>query len=164
MAGQGTAALEFLDDIPDLDAVICPVGGGGLLAGTAVAAKSLRPPIRVIAAEPAGADDAARSFAAGRRIPIEHPHTIADGLRTSIGEPNFAIIRQHVDAVVTVSEDAIVSAMRTIWETLKIVVEPSAAVAYAALLEGHSSIVGRRVGLILTGGNLDLDSLPWIKH
>jgi threonine dehydratase len=163
MAGQGTAALELLEDIPDLDTLLCPVGGGGLLAGTAVAAKALHPALRVIAAEPTGADDAARSFAAKHRIPIEHPHTIADGLRTSIGEPNLAIMLRHVDAVIPVSEEAIVAAMRTIWETLKIVIEPSAAVACAALLERRSSVPGRRIGLILTGGNIDLDALPWIK-
>ncbi|HVU26002.1 MAG TPA: pyridoxal-phosphate dependent enzyme [Opitutus sp.] len=163
IAGQGTVALEFLGDFPDLDIVICPVGGGGLLAGTAIAAKSLRPSLRVIAAEPAGADDAARSFAAGRRLPVEQPATIADGLRTSIGEPNFAIMRRHVDAVVTVSEDAIVAALRTIWETLKIVIEPSAAVAYAALCESAPALAGRRVGVILTGGNVDLDALPFAR-
>ncbi|HWA85918.1 MAG TPA: pyridoxal-phosphate dependent enzyme, partial [Opitutus sp.] len=162
MAGQGTAALELLHGIPDLDAIVCPVGGGGLLAGTAVAAKSLRPQLRIVAAEPAGADDAARSFAAGRRLPVGHPDTIADGLRASIGEPNFALMRRHVDAVVTVSEDAIVAALRTIWETLKIVIEPSAAVAYAALLEDKLSVTRRRVALLLTGGNVDLDALPWI--
>lgn len=161
IAGQGTAALELLEDVPALDALLVPVGGGGLLAGSAVAAKSLRPPIRVIAVEPAGADDAARSFAAGRHLAVDQPHTIADGLRTSLGEPNFALMQLHVDAVVTVSEEAIVAAMRTIWETLKIVVEPSAAVPYAAVLENKFPVTGRRVGLILTGGNVDLSALPW---
>lgn len=161
MAGQGTAALELLEDVPDLDLILAPVGGGGLLCGTAVAAKSLRPSIRIIAVEPAGADDTARSFAAGRRLPPGQPHTIADGLRTGVGEPNFEIIRRHVDAVVTVSEEAIVAAMRTLWETLKIVVEPSAAVPYAALLEKRFACAGLRIGLILTGGNVDLDALPW---
>ena len=164
MAGQGTVALELLEDVPNLDALLCPVGGGGLLAGTAVAAKSLRPSLRLIAAEPAGADDAARSFAGGRRLPVEHPVTIADGLRTSIGEPNFAIMRRHVESVVTVSEDAIIAAMRTIWETLKIVIEPSAAVAYAAVLENKLPVAGQRVALLLTGGNIDLDALPWVKR
>ena len=163
MAGQGTAAIELLEDVPDLDVILCPVGGGGLLCGTAVAAKALNPGIRVIAAEPAGAGDAAASFRAGHRIPVDHPHTIADGLRTNIGEPNFELIRRHVDDVVTVSEEGIVAAMRTIWETMKIVIEPSAAVPSAAILEGKVDIRGRRIGIILSGGNVDLDALPWVK-
>ncbi|MBO0696141.1 MAG: pyridoxal-phosphate dependent enzyme, partial [Verrucomicrobia bacterium] len=133
IAGQGTAAVELLEDVPDLDLVICPIGGGGLLAGTAVAAKSMRPNIKVIAAEPKNADDAAQSFRAGRVIQTEKKFTIADGLRTNVGEPNFAIIKRYVDDIVTVSEEAIISAMRTIWETMKIVVEPSAAVPFAAI-------------------------------
>jgi threonine dehydratase len=163
MAGQGTATVELLEDRPDLDLLLCPVGGGGLLAGTVVAAKSLRPAIRVIATEPAGAADAAQSFRAGRVIPFTPVATIADGLRTTVGEPNFAIIRRHVDDVVTVSEEGIVAAMRRIWEVLKIVVEPSAAVPYAAVLEGRVEVTGRRVGLILSGGNVDLDALPWMR-
>src|SRR5947207_3585305 len=161
IAGQGTAAMELLEDIPNLDLVMCPVGGGGLLSGTAVAAKSMRPKIKVIAAEPANADDAAQSFRAGRRIVTEKKFTIADGLRTNVGEPNFAIIQHHVDDIVTVSEEAIVSAMRTIWETMKIVIEPSAAVPYAASVENKIALEGKRVGIILTGGNVDLDALPW---
>ncbi len=161
MAGQGTAALELLEDVPDLDLVMCPVGGGGLLSGTAVAAKSMQPNIKVIAVEPANADDAAQSFRAGRRLVTEKKFTIADGLRTNVGEPNFAIIQRYVDDIVTVSEEAIVSAMRTIWETMKIVIEPSAAVPYAAILERVIDVGGKRVGIILTGGNVDLDALPW---
>jgi threonine dehydratase len=161
MAGQGTAAVELLEDIPDLDLVMCPVGGGGLLTGTAVAAKSMRPKSKVIAAEPANADDAAQSFRAGKRIVTEKKFTIADGLRTNVGAPNFAIIQRYVDDILTVSEEAIVSAMRTIWETMKIIIEPSAAVTYAAIVEGKIDITGRRVGIILTGGNVDLDALPW---
>jgi threonine dehydratase len=161
MAGQGTAAVVLLEDIPDLDLVMCPVGGGGLLTGTAVAAKSMRPKSKVIAAEPANADDAAQSFRAGKRIVTEKKFTIADGLRTNVGAPNFAIIQRYVDDILTVSEEAIVSAMRTIWETMKIIIEPSAAVTYAAIVEGKIDITGRRVGIILTGGNVDLDALPW---
>jgi threonine dehydratase len=161
IAGQGTAAIELLEDIPDLDLVMCPVGGGGLLSGTAVAAKSMRPKIKVIAVEPANADDAAQSFRAGRRLVTEKKFTIADGLRTNVGEPNFAIIQRYVDDIVTVSEEAIVSAMRTIWETMKIVIEPSAAVPYAAILERAIDVKEKRVGIILTGGNIDLDALPW---
>jgi threonine dehydratase len=161
IAGQGTAAVELLEDVPDVDLVICPVGGGGLLCGTAVAAKSMRPKIKVIAVEPANADDAAQSFRAGRLICTEKKFTIADGLRTNVGPPNFVIIQRYVDDIVTVSEEAIVLAMRTIWETMKIVIEPSAAVPYAAILESKIDIEGKRVGIILTGGNVDLDALPW---
>jgi len=161
IAGQGTAALELLEDYPNLDVVMCPVGGGGLLSGTAIAAKSMRPQIKIVAAEPANADDAAQSFRAGRRLVTEKKFTIADGLRTNIGEPNFAIIQRYVDDIVTVTEEAIVSAMRTIWETMKIVIEPSAAVPYAAVAERELDLDGKRVGIILTGGNVDLDALPW---
>jgi threonine dehydratase len=161
IAGQGTAAVEFLQDVPDLDLMMCPVGGGGLLSGTAVAAKSMRPQISVIAVEPANADDAAQSFRAGRRLVTKKKFTVADGLRTNIGEPNFAIVRQYVDDIVTVSESAIVSAMRTIWETMKIVIEASAAVPFAAVAERVIDVKGKRVGIILTGGNVDLDALPW---
>ena len=161
IAGQGTAAMELLEDVPELDVVMCPIGGGGLLSGTAIAAKSMRPQIKVIAVEPENADDAAQSFRAGQRLVTEKKFTMADGLRTNIGEPNFAIVQQCVDDIVTVSEEAIVSAMRTIWETMKIVIEPSAAVPYAAIQESKIDIGGERVGIILTGGNVDLDALPW---
>ncbi|HKR53256.1 MAG TPA: pyridoxal-phosphate dependent enzyme [Chthoniobacterales bacterium] len=162
MAGQGTAAIEFLEDA-DIDFVMCPIGGGGLLCGTAVAAKSMQPKIKVIAVEPANADDAAKSFRAAKRIVTKKNFTIADGLRTNVGERNFPIIQRYVDDVVTVGENAIVSAMRAIWETMKIIIEPSAAVPYAAILEGKIEIVGKRVGIILTGGNVDLEALPWMK-
>src|SRR4029453_7721763 len=161
VAGQGTAAMEQLEDIIDLDVIMCPVGGGGLLSGTAIAAKSMRSQIKVIAGEPENADDAAQSFRAGRRLVTEKKVTIADGLRTNIGEPNFAIIEQYVDDIVTVSEEAIVSAVRTIWEPLKIVIEPSAAVPYAAIAKRIVDAERKRVGIILTGGNVDLDGLPW---
>ena len=160
MAGQGTAVMELLEDA-DVDLVMCPVGGGGLLSGTAVAAKSLRPKIKVIAVEPANADDAAQSFRAGRLIHTEKKFTIADGLRTNVGAPTFAIIQRYVDDIVTVTEEAIISAMWTIWETMKIIIEPSAAVPYAAIMERKMDIGGKRVGIILTGGNVDLDALPW---
>jgi threonine dehydratase len=161
VAGQGTAAMELLEDIADLDVIVCPVGGGGLLSGTAIAAKSMRPQIKVIAVEPENADDAAQSFRARRRLVTEKKFTIADGLRTNIGEPNFAIIQQYVNDIVTVSEEAIISAMRTIWETMKIVIEPSAAVPYAAVAGRIIDVDRKRVGIILTGGNVDLDALPW---
>jgi threonine dehydratase len=163
IAGQGTAAVELLEGVSDLDLVMCPVGGGGLLCGTAVAAKSMRPKIQVIAVEPANADDAAQSFRAGRLIRTKKKFTIADGLRTNVGTPNFVIIERYVDDIVTVNEEAIVLAMRTIWETMKIIIEPSAAVPYAAILESKIDIGGKRVGIILTGGNVDLDALPWMR-
>ena len=164
IAGQGTAALELLEEVNDLDIVLCPVGGGGLLAGTGLAAKSLRPKIKVIAAEPENVDDAAQSFRAKKRLVTEKKFTIADGLRTNVGAPNFEIIQGHVDDIVTVGEEAIIEAMRAIWQTMKIIVEPSAAVPFAAILERKVALTGRRVGIILTGGNVDLDALPWGKQ
>ena len=161
MAGQGTAAVELLTQVPDLDLILCPVGGGGLLSGTAVAAKTLKPAIRVIGVEPAGADDAARSFRAGRILPSLKPATIADGLRSALGERPFAEIRRLVDDITTVSDEAIVRAMRQLWEVMKIIVEPSGAVPYAALLADAPQLRGLRIGLILSGGNLDLERLPW---
>jgi threonine dehydratase len=161
IAGQGTATIELLEDV-DVDLVICPVGGGGLLAGTATAGKSMRPKIKVIAAEPANADDAAQSFRAKKRIVTEKKFTISDGLRTNVGELTFPIIQRYVDDIVTISEGAIVSSMRTIWETMKIIIEPSAAVPYAAIVEKKIDVTGKRVGIILTGGNVDLDALPWM--
>ena len=162
MAGQGTAAVELLEDVSDLDLVMCPVGGGGLLCGTAVAAKTMRPKIKVIAVEPANANDAAQSFLAGRRMVTEKKFTIADGLRTNVGTPNFPIIQRYVDDIVPVSEEAIITAMRTVWETMKIIIEASAAVPYAAVLEQKIDIGRKRVGIILSGGNVDLDALPWM--
>ncbi len=164
MAGQGTAAVELLEDVPDLDYILCPVGGGGLLAGTAVAAKAIRPQVKIIGTEPAGADDAARSFRARRRIPLTTCDTLADGLRTSIGEPNLAVALQHVEDIVTVSEAGIVAAMHMIWDAVKIVIEPSAAVPYAAIMENRLAVSRRRVGIILSGGNVDLDALPWTRE
>lgn len=161
MAGQGTATIELLDQVPDLDIVVAPIGGGGLISGTAVAAKSLKPGISVIGAEPAGADDAFRSFQAGKRIPLQQANTIADGLRGSLSERTFAEIRSHVSDIVTVTEESIVAAMRAVWEVLKVVIEPSGAVSYASIVENRIKVRGKRVGVILTGGNLDLDSLPW---
>jgi threonine dehydratase len=161
MAGQGTAAVELIEAVPELDIVLTPVGGGGLLSGIAVAAKSLKPSIHVIGVEPAAADDAARSFRSGRIVPSVNPATIADGLRASLGDKTFAEIRRSVDDIVTISEESIVNGMRRIWEVMKILVEPSGAVAYAAVVEGKLDVNGKRVGLVLTGGNLDLGRLPW---
>jgi threonine dehydratase len=163
IAGQGTAGLELLEQVRDLDAVITPVGGGGLLSGVCLAVKGVAPAVRVFAAEPAGADDAARSKAAGRLIPQTGPHTIADGLLTSLGELTWPVIRDQVERVVTVQEDAIVAAMRLAWERAKLLIEPSAAVPLAAVLtEEFRGLPGlKRVGVVLSGGNANLDRLPW---
>jgi len=161
IAGQGTAALELVQDFPDLDVILAPVGGGGLLSGTAIAAQGLSPRIRVIAAEPAGADDACRSMAAGRIIPSEAPRTIADGLLTSLGDLTFPIIRERVERILPVSEAGIVAAMKFVWERAKLVIEPSAAVPVALLWERTFDLTGLRVGVILSGGNVDLEKLPW---
>jgi threonine dehydratase len=161
IAGQGTAALELLADTPHLDVVMAPVGGGGLLSGTAIVVRSLAPEARVVAAEPAAADDAFRSLELGRIVPSVDPRTIADGLLTSLGALTFAIILEHAAGIVTVSEAAIVAAMRHLWERMKILVEPSSAVPLGALIEGKLEVAGLRVGIILSGGNVDLDHLPW---
>lgn len=161
IAGQGTAVLELLEEMPGLDVVIAPCGGGGLLSGTAIAAKSLKPSIRVFGAEPANAGDAAASFVSGRIEPLPPTATIADGLRTTLAPRTFAAIRAHVDDVRTCSEEAIVRAMRMMWERMKIVVEPSAAVPLACVLSRAYDLAGARVGVIVSGGNVDLDHLPW---
>ncbi len=163
MAGQGTAAAELLEQVPQLDAIVCPVGGGGLLSGTAVAAKALKPAIRVIGAEPAGADDAARAFESGQLQAAPQPHTIADGLRGALAASTFAEIQAHVDAITRVSEASISAGMRRLWEVLKIIVEPSGAVPYAAVQAGYAGLEGRHIGIVLTGANLDLDTLPWMQ-
>jgi threonine dehydratase len=161
IAGQGTAAKEMIEDCRDFDIIIAPVGGGGLLSGTALSTKYLLSNCKVIAAEPAGADDAFQSFQAKKIIPSINPKTIADGLLTSLGERNFQIIMQNVDDIVTVSEEKIVEAMRMIWERMKIIVEPSSAVPLAAILEGKIDVQNKKVGIILSGGNLDLGKLPF---
>jgi len=162
ISGQGTIALELCEEIPDLDIVMAPVGGGGLLSGTAIAVSMISPQTHIIAAEPERADDAYRSFHAGRLIPANNPDTIADGLRTSLGDLTFPIIRRYVKDIFTVSEEGIVKAMRSIWERMKIIVEPSAAVPLGALLAKPRELSGKRVGVILSGGNADLANLPWI--
>ncbi|MFU8859431.1 MAG: pyridoxal-phosphate dependent enzyme [Cyclonatronaceae bacterium] len=162
IAGQGTAALELIQDTPALDAIIAPVGGGGLMSGTAIAAQSLSPGIMVFGAEPEMADDAHRSLKSGVLQPSVNPDTVADGLKTSLGEINFEIIKKHVDDIATVSEESIIRAMRLIWERMKIIVEPSCAVPLAALLEKKLDVAGKKVGIILSGGNVDLNRLPWL--
>jgi len=157
IVGQGTAAVELIEEAGSLDLLLVPVGGGGLLAGTAIAAAHLFPRARVIGCEPAGADDAYQSFKSGKRITEFTPRTIADGLRTPLGVSNFEIIRKRVHDIVCVSEEEILSAMRFIWERMKLVIEPSSAVAVAPLLNRSLGVSGKRVGVILSGGNVDLD-------
>ena len=161
IAGQGTAALELFEETSNLDFIIAPVGGGGLLSGTALAASAISPKTKIIGAEPKNADDARRSLEAGKIIPASNPVTIADGLLTSLGDLTFSVIRRHVADILTVSEEEIVQAMRLIWERMKIIVEPSAAVALAVVMAWPEKFAGRRVGLILSGGNVNLASLPW---
>lgn len=161
IAGQGTAALELLEDVPSLDVIIAPVGGGGLISGTAIAATELKKGIRVIAGEPEMADDAFRSMQAGEIIPSINPQTIADGLLTSLGKLTFPIIQEHVEQIVTVSESAIIESMKFVWERAKILIEPSAAVAVGVLWEKKIDLSGLNVGVILSGGNVDLERLPW---
>lgn len=164
IAGQATAAKELLEDAGELDLLLAPVGGGGLVSGTALAAYHFSPATEVVAVEPSGADDARRSLAAGRIVPSVAPRTIADGLLTSLGELTFEVIRHRVREIVTVGDEAIVAAMRLLWERMKIVVEPSAAVPLAAVLAHRLDVAGRRVGIILSGGNVDLDRLPWTEQ
>jgi threonine dehydratase len=161
IAGQGTATVELLDSVPDLDVIIAPVGGGGLLSGTSIAAKGLKPGIRVIAGEPEMADDAYRSMKEGKIIPSVHPKTIADGLLTSLNDRTFHYIRENVEQIVTVSEQGIIDAMKFVWERAKIVIEPSAAVPVGVLWEKKIDLSGLKVGVILSGGNVDLNKLPW---
>lgn len=162
IAGQGTAALELVEDTPGLDALVAPVGGGGLLSGTAMVGHAFG--IAVYGGEPAGADDAQRSLRSGTLQSVGVAKTIADGLRTSVGDKPFQIIRQHVLDIATVSDDEIVAAMKLIWHILKIIIEPSCAVPVAAILCGRLPVAGQRVGVILSGGNVDLDALPWVVH
>jgi threonine dehydratase/serine racemase len=161
IAGQGTTALELLDQAADLDALVAPIGGGGLMAGLTITARGLQPSLKVFAAEPQGADDAARSKAQGKLIPQTGPRTIADGLLTSLGELTWPVVRDLVDDVLTVSEEEIVQAMRLMWERAKLLIEPSAAVPVAAVLSGRMPAAGR-VGIVLSGGNVNLDKLPWL--
>lgn len=161
IAGQATSALELIEEIPDLDMIIAPVGGGGLLSGTALSTHYFAPRATVIAVEPEQADDAFRSFTTGIFVPSVNPQTIADGLRTSLGSITFPIICKHVVSVVTVSEESIVRAMKFIWERMKIIVETSSAVPFAAIMENKIRVEGKRVGLIISGGNVDLNDLPW---
>ncbi|MDH3813511.1 MAG: pyridoxal-phosphate dependent enzyme [Acidobacteriota bacterium] len=161
IAGQGTASMELITDVPDLDAVIAPVGGGGLMSGTAIAVSSSRPDIAIWGSEPAGADDAFRSLRDGTLYPSVAPKTIADGLLTSLSNRTFRILSDRLEGILTVNEETIVRAMRLLWERMKLVVEPSGAVPLAAVLQNPKRFADRRVGLIISGGNVDLDHLPW---
>jgi threonine dehydratase len=161
ITGQATAALEFLEEVPELDVMITPIGGGGLLSGTSTAATELKKGIRVIGAEPELADDAYRSLKEGRILPALKPTSIADGLLSSFGTLTFPIVRQRVEQIVTVSEQGIIDSMRFIWERAKIIIEPSAAVAVGVLWERKIDLSGLKVGVILSGGNVDLAKLPW---
>ena len=161
IAGQGTAALELLEEVPDLDVILAPVGGGGLLSGTSIAATETKKGVRVIAGEPEMADDAYRSLKASEILPSRNPRTVADGLLTSLGSLTFPIIRERVEQIVTVSEQGIIDSMKFIWERAKIIIEPSAAVAVAVLWERKIDLTGLKVGVILSGGNVDLEKLPW---
>jgi threonine dehydratase len=163
IAGQGTAALELLAEVPDLQVISAPVGGGGLIGGTALAAKGTVPAIRVVGAEPEQADDAFQSFRSGERRAVVAPKTIADGLRGSIGVRNFELMRRLVDDVVTVSEAQIVEAMRIVLADFKLLIEPSSAVAVAALIAGKTGKPGQRVGLVISGGNIDLELCPFLR-
>jgi threonine dehydratase len=161
IAGQGTATLELLEDAGALDALITPVGGGGLISGSSVAAHSLLPTLPIFAAEPEGAADAYESVRSGERVTDIVPHTICDGLRAAIGPIDFDLIRAHGVTILPVSDAETIAAMRMIWERMKIIVEPSSATVLAAVLRYKEHFAGRRVGLILTGGNVDLERLPW---
>ncbi|HLI67864.1 MAG TPA: pyridoxal-phosphate dependent enzyme [Caulobacteraceae bacterium] len=161
IAGAATAAAELIEQAPDLDIIVAPIGGGGLISGTSLSARAFGHGVAVIGAEPAGADDAARSFVARQVIPQTNPQTIADGLRASLSERTLRYMLRGVAEVVTAPEFAIVDAMRLVWSAMKILIEPSSAVPLAAMLESRKPFAGRRVGVILTGGNVDLDHLPW---
>ena len=161
IAGQGTAAKELIEKVPDLDAIICPVSGGGLLSGTLLAAKNLKPGIKVFGAEPENADDTYRSILNNKIMSNETTDTIADGLRAQVGTVTFPIIKENVDKILLVSEEMIVSSMYMIWQRLKIIIEPSCSIVLAALMLNSNKFLNKKVGLILTGGNYDLKQIPW---
>ena len=160
IAGQGTIALELLEQVPRIEVLVAPIGGGGLISGLAIAAKAINPRLRIVAAEPLGADDAARSKSAGQLVPQTNPRTIADGLLTSLGDLTWPVVRDWVDCVVTVTDDEITRAMRLLWERAKLLVEPSSAVAFAAVLtpEFQAKVAEHHVGIVLSGGNVNLDA------
>jgi len=163
IAGQGSAAMELVEEVGELDMILAPVGGGGLLSGIAIAISAICPDVKVVGVEPAGADDAFQSMKAGTKVAIEQPQAVADELLPSLGNLPDRCIERHVDQIATVTDDAIVDAMRTIWQRMKIMIEPSAAVPVAALITNKIEVANKREGIILTGGNIDLDKLPWVQ-
>ena len=161
IAGQATCAKELIDDVSDLDYIIAPVGGGGLLSGTALSAHYFSPNTKVMGAEPAGANDAYQSLNKGTIVPSINPKTIADGLLTSLGDKTFPIIQRYVDSIKTVEDERIIEAMRLIWQRMKIIIEPSAAVPLAVIMENRDKFKNNRIGVILSGGNIDFDKIPF---
>ena len=161
IAGQATAAAELIDEVSELDIIIAPVGGGGLLSGTSLSAHYLLPDIEIFGAEPEGANDAFRSLESGMIHPSIEPNTIADGLLTSLSEKTFGIIQEHVKEIITVNDTEIVKAMRLVWERMKLIIEPSAAVALATVYKKPETFAGKKVGIIISGGNVDLEQLPF---
>lgn len=161
ICGQGTSAFEFLNDYPELEIIMAPVGGGGLISGTAIASTSIKSSILIYAAEPEGADDAYHSFITGSIVPSINPNTICDGLLTSLGSLTFPIIKANVDSILRVDDEIVIKSMKLIWERMKIIVEPSSATVLAAIFKYPEQFSGKKVGVILSGGNLDLNNLPW---
>ena len=163
IAGQGTAALELIEDIGELDAVIAPIGGGGLMSGTCITTRNLLPEAKLFGAEPKGADDAYRSLKEGRMLPQENPNTICDGLLTSMGENTWNILKDHLNAIYTVSDDEVIKAMKLIWERMKIIIEPSCATPVAVVMSPEFRVLKgiEKIGIILTGGNIDLSKIPF---
>lgn len=164
IAGQATCSREFLEQVPGLDAVIAPIGGGGMISGTCLTLSALAPQMQIYAAEPEMADDAYRSFKAGHIIADDAPNTIADGLKVPLKDLTWHFVSKHVTDILTTSEDEIIAAMRLTWARMKIVMEPSCAPPLAAILKNPEVFRGKRVGVIITGGNVDLDKLPWLKN
>ena len=162
IAGQATCSREFLAQVPGMDAVIAPIGGGGMISGTCLTLSNIAPGIRIYAGEPSMADDAARSFRAGHIIADDAPETVADGLKVPLKDLTWHFVKAHVTDILTVSEDEIVEAMKLVWKRMKIIIEPSCAVPVAAVLKNPAVFKGLKVGIIITGGNVDLDKLPWI--
>jgi threonine dehydratase len=163
IAGQATCSLELLEQVKDLDIVVAPIGGGGMISGTCLTLSNLAPQVKIYAAEPEQADDAMRSFKAGHIIADDAPVTVADGLKVPLKENTWHFVSQFVEDVLTAGEQEIIDAMKLTWQRMKIVMEPSCAVPLAVILKNPEIFAGKRVGVIVTGGNVDLDKLPWIK-
>ncbi len=163
IAGQATCSAELIEQVEGLDAVVAPIGGGGMISGTCLTLSNLAPSVKIYAAEPLNADDAARSFRAGHIIADDAPETVADGLKVPLKDLTWHFVQNHVTDILTATEDEIIDAMKLIWKRMKIVMEPSSAVPLATILKNKSTFAGKRVGIIITGGNVDLDSLPWTE-